>query len=390
MADFDATRGGLAPYATDWRETRGRLFPEPPSPNRTPFQRDRDRIIHCTAFRRLGNKTQVFIIPEGDHVRTRLTHSMEVAQIADSLARALNIDRDLTAAVALSHDLGHTPFGHAGEDVFNRMMADHGGFEHNDQALRILVKLEQSYPEFDGLNLSWETLEGIVKHNGPIQRDPLPVTLAEFNRRFDLEIDTHAGLEAQVAAIADDIAYNHHDMDDGLRTGLFSVEQVCDKVPHVAAVFQEVRKQYPEIAQDLIVSESVRRLIGQMVADVLDETRRRLRNLDPGSAGDIRQAERATVDFSAEMGAQEAALKGFLFSTMYRAPSVARERAEGGQIIADLFKLLMAYPEHLPREWQASLADGPKTETALARVVADYIAGMTDRYAKRLHKAKFS
>ncbi len=390
MTEAEFGPEGLAPYATDWRKSRGRLFPEGASATRTPFQRDRDRIIHSTAFRRLGNKTQVFIAPEEDHVRTRLTHSMEVAQIADSLARVLNVDLDLTAAVALSHDLGHTPYGHAGEDVLADLMAPYGGFDHNDQALRILTKIESRHPDFNGLNLSWETLEGIVKHNGPVMEQPLPATLAEFNDVFDLEIDSHAGLEAQVAAIADDIAYNHHDMDDGLRAGIFSIADVCDSVPHVAEAFTEVRRDYPDADTSLTAAEAVRRLIGHMVADTVAETQRRLAVLKPNRVEDIRGAGAPMVGFSDRMAEDEAALKRFLFSTMYRAPSVDRDRLEGARIVADLFRLFMAYPNNMPAEWRReALSPGVDTD-ALARIAADYIAGMTDRYAKRQHRFLFA
>lgn len=376
-----------APYATDHTISRGRMTEEEPSRTRTPFQRDRDRIIHCTAFRRLQHKTQVFISPEGDHLRTRLTHSLEVAQIARSMARVLRADEDLTEAIALAHDLGHTPFGHAGEDALDAAMAHAGGFDHNDQALRVLVLLEQRYPKFDGLNLSWETLEGVVKHNGPIDPNDVQSTLAWFNGQYDLEIGTHAGLEAQIAAIADDIAYNHHDMDDGLRAGLFSVEQICDSVPHVAKAIAEVRADEPEALEPIIVQEAVRRLIGDMVGDALGCTRRRLDRIRPVDATELRQCGEPVVRFTEPMKENERALKTFLFENMYRAPTVNREREAGAQIVRDLFTYYMEVRGALDMTW---LTAYPRAvNESWERIVADYIAGMTDRFAKRLHRKIF-
>ncbi|MDW3207824.1 MAG: deoxyguanosinetriphosphate triphosphohydrolase [Alphaproteobacteria bacterium] len=376
-----------APYATDHTISRGRMTEEEPSRTRTPFQRDRDRIIHCTAFRRLQHKTQVFISPEGDHLRTRLTHSLEVAQIARSMARVLRADEDLTEAIALAHDLGHTPFGHAGEDALDAAMAHAGGFDHNDQALRVLVLLEQRYPKFDGLNLSWETLEGVVKHNGPIDPNDVQSTLAWFNGQYDLEIETHAGLEAQIAAIADDIAYNHHDMDDGLRAGLFSVEQICDSVPHVAKAISEVRADEPEAPEPIIVQEAVRRLIGDMVGDALGCTRRRLDRIRPVDATELRQCGEPVVRFTEPMKENERALKTFLFENMYRAPTVNREREAGAQIVRDLFTYYMEVRGALDMTW---LTAYPRAvNESWERIVADYIAGMTDRFAKRLHRKIF-
>ena len=376
-----------APYATDWEQSRGRMVPEDASRTRTPFQRDRDRIIHCTAFRRLQHKTQVFISPEGDHLRTRLTHSLEVSQIARSIARVLRADEDLTEAIALAHDLGHTPFGHAGEDALDLAMAHFGGFDHNDQALRVLVLLEQRYPHFDGLNLTWETLEGVVKHNGPISDDRLNVTLNWLTPRFDLEIHTHAGIEAQIAAISDDIAYNHHDMDDGFRAGMFSVEQICDTVPHVGKVFAEVRKEEPDAPETVQVSEAVRRLIGDMVGDVLTCTRRNLEKHKPISAEDVRNAGVPMVRFTDAMKENERQIKAFLYEVMYRAPSVTRERQEGARIIKDLFTYFNEVRDALDMNW---LKAYPRAvNEPWERIVADYIAGMTDRFAKRLHKRIF-
>ena len=377
-----------APFATDCEVTRGRLREEAPSRTRTPFQRDRDRIVHCTAFRRLQHKTQVFISPEGDHVRTRLTHSLEAAQIARSVARVLCADEDLTEAIALAHDLGHTPFGHAGEEALDAAMAYHGGFDHNDQALRVLVLLEQRYPGFDGLNLNWETLEGVVKHNGPVTGALLPATLSWLNAQVDLEIGTHAGIEAQIAAVADDIAYNHHDMDDGLRSRMFTVDSLCDSVPHVAAVFARVRKDAPDAPEALQVSEAVRRLIGDMVDDVLGCTRRRLDRLQPVDAADLRACGEPVVCFTESMKEQDRALKTFLFENMYRHPSVNSDRKAGAQVVRDLFTYYTEVRNALDMEW---LRTYPRAvNESWERIVADYIAGMTDRFAKRLHRRIFA
>jgi dGTPase len=372
----------LAPYATRWQDSRGRLHPEPESRTRTPFQRDRDRIVHSTAFRRLKHKTQVFVSPEGDHFRTRLTHSIEVAQIARTMARRLGLDEDLTECLALAHDLGHTPFGHAGEESLDAAMRPWGGFDHNDQTLRVLTHLENHYAAFEGLNLTWETLEGVVKHNGPLPM-PYPPTIAAYNARHGLELDSWPGPEAQVAAIADDIAYDHHDLDDGLRAGMFEIEDL-DSVPHAAAKFREQAEKYPSARRSQIIHESVRRLIGDMVHDVLAETERRLAGAAPRSAADIRALGHATVAFSDAMRQKDSALKDFLFANMYRCGPVLRETDVARGIVTDLFNWLMAAPERLPPEWREQLAGAD--ESYRARVVADYIAGMTDRYAMQEHE----
>jgi len=375
---------GLAPYATRWRESRGRLHPEPDSETRTPFQRDRDRIVHSTAFRRLKHKTQVFVSPEGDHFRTRLTHSLEVSQIARTMARCLRLDEDLAEALALAHDLGHTPFGHAGEEALDEAMRPWGGFDHNDQTLRVLTRLEQHYAEFDGLNPTWETLEGVVKHNGPlVDGEPwsearLPPTIAAFGAVWDLELASWPGPEAQVAAIADDIAYDHHDLDDGLRAGLFTIGEL-DAVPHVGAVFREVASRYANAELRRIIHESVRRLIGAMVHDVLDETGRRVAAAAPGHVADIRQLGHPVVAFSGAMREKDRALKDFLFTNMYRHRSVMKEADEAARMVQALFRWFMADHALLPAEWRQ--AARPCDEASAARLVADYIAGMTDRYA---------
>jgi len=378
-----------ASFASDPAESRGRLHVQPPSPTRTPFQRDRDRIIHSQAFRRLMHKTQVFISPRRDHLRTRLTHSLEVAQIARSIARTLGANEDLTEALALSHDLGHPPFGHTGEQALHSVMQGFGGFDHNDQALRVLVKLERSYPQFEGLNLTWETLEGVVKHNGPVLdgRDDdgttLPTTLAWFNSQMDLELWAQPGIEAQIAGIADDIAYNHHDMDDGLRAQLFDIDAVS-AVPHVGTAFESVRRDFPGLDWPLVVSETVRRLIGDMVADVLAETRRRLEEEGVETASDIRRARRAMVAFGETMRENERALKEFLYANMYRNPAVEDQRRRGAVVVTTLFERFLADPTLLPTAWQRSLSGADRASTA--RVTADYIAGMTDRYARDEHE----
>ena len=381
---------GLAPYATSPRESRGRLYPEPEHATRSPFQRDRDRIIHSTAFRRLTHKTQVFVYHEGDHYRTRLTHSLEVAQIARTVARALALDEDLAETVALAHDLGHTPFGHAGEDALNAEMADFGGFSHNDQTLRILTLLERRYAEFDGLNLTWEALEGTVKHNGPLRGPgidrPVPPYIAEYDRRHPLGLDTFAGAEAQVAALADDIAYNNHDIDDGLRAGLFAVADLAE-VPLVGPVFRSVAARYPGIEEPRLIHEAIRRVIDHMVGDLIAETRARLAASGVGSAAEVRAAAAPVAAFSAEMRKNDRALKDFLYERMYRHYRVNRMSSKARRVIHDLFGLYLAEPECLPGEWRA-LAAGPD-EPQTARVAADYLAGMTDRYALDEHHRLF-
>lgn len=376
-----------ASYATKASESRGRAHPEPESHRRTPFQRDRDRIIHATAFRRLKHKTQVFIAPEGDHFRTRLTHSLEVSQIARALSRSLELDEDLTEALALAHDFGHPPFGHAGEEALDAAMAGFGGFDHNDQAVRVLHSLENRYPDFDGLNLTWETLEGVAKHNGPLcgpyaTGRAMTRSIAALDRIFPLELDTFAGPEAQIAAIADDIAYNNHDLDDGLRAGIFAVADL-DKVPHVSKVFAAVRAQYPDLAEPRVVHESVRRLIGEMVEDVIAETEKQIAAAEPTSAAEIRHLDHPVVAFSTAMGEKERALKAFLFERMYRHKAVVEETDRARGVIGALFEHFIGEPDLLPDEWRQD-ADRPNTVQS-ARVVCDYIAGMTDQFALRLH-----
>ncbi|OAN48850.1 deoxyguanosinetriphosphate triphosphohydrolase [Magnetospirillum moscoviense] len=383
----------LAPYACQAGASRGRLYAEPESSTRTPFQRDRDRIIHSAAFRRLQYKTQVFVYHEGDNFRTRLTHSLEVSQIARSIARVLGLDEDLAESLALAHDLGHTPFGHAGEDALQEVLAGFGGFDHNAQSLRVVTKLERRYVEFDGLNLTWETLEGLVKHNGPltgplaVKPDKvLPGAITEYVARHDLELATFASAEAQVAALADDIAYNNHDIDDGLRAGLFTIRDLAE-VPLVGPVFRAVAAEYPDAELSLHIHEVVRRMIGMMILDCIAETRRRIERHRPQSAAEVRAAPEPLVAFSDEMRANDRALKAFLFPNMYRHFTVNRMTSKGRRVVKDLFHLLHAEPECLPPEWRR-LSDGPGTAKT-ARVVADYIAGMTDRFALDEHRRLF-
>ena len=381
---------GLAPYASKPEESRGRLFAEPEHATRSPFQRDRDRIIHSTAFRRLTHKTQVFVYHEGDHYRTRLTHSLEVAQIARTIARALGLDEDLAETVALAHDLGHTPFGHAGEDALNAEMARFGGFSHNDQTLRILTRLERRYAAFDGLNLTWEALEGTVKHNGPLRGAgidrPVPPYIAEYDLGHPLDLDTFAGAEAQVAALADDIAYNNHDIDDGLRAGLFAIADLGE-VPLVGPVFRSVAARYPQIEEPRLIHEAIRRVIDHMVGDLIAETRARLTKSGVGSAAEVRALATPVAAFSDEMRKNDRALKKFLYERMYRHYRVNRMSSKARRVIHDLFGLYLAEPECLPGEWRA-LAAGPD-EPETARVAADYLAGMTDRYALDEHHRLF-
>jgi len=375
-----------APYASNPEHSRGRLHPEPEHEMRSPFQRDRDRIIHSSAFRRLKHKTQVFVYHEGDHYRTRLTHSLEVAQIARTIARALGLDEDLAEALALAHDLGHTPFGHAGEEALNAEMAPYGGFSHNDQTLRILTRLEHGYAEFDGLNLTWEALEGTVKHNGPLLgagvEKPVPPSIAEYDRQQPLALDTFPGPEAQIAALSDDIAYNNHDIDDGLHAGLFAVADLAE-VPLVGPVFDEVAGRYPGLEESRLIHESIRRLIDRMVRDLVGETRRRLAESRVGSADQIRNLGRPIAAFSEAMGNHDRALKRFLHQRMYRHQRVNRMSSKARRVVRELFQLFLAEPQRLPGEWRALTGGG---EAERARIVADYLAGMTDRFALDEHR----
>ncbi|MDE3060978.1 MAG: deoxyguanosinetriphosphate triphosphohydrolase [Pseudomonadota bacterium] len=386
--------GELASYACHPEQSRGRLHPEEESNTRSCFQRDRDRIIHSTAFRRLEYKTQVFVNHEGDHYRTRLTHSLEVSQLARSIARTLGLNEDLAETLALAHDLGHTPFGHAGEEALAEAMSGYGGFNHNAHTLRIVTSLEHRYAEFDGLNLTWETLEGIAKHNGPlIRRSPasilskllhkpqehaLPRAISEYNARHDLELEHYASGEAQVAALADDIAYSNHDIDDGLRAGLFTLEQL-ERVDMVARIIREVRVRYPALNEHRLIHEAIRRLINRMVTDLITQTAQNIASEHVEKADDIRRLGRPLVEFSPPMQDANQQLKDFLMENMYRHYKVNRMASKARRIVGELFQFFLAEPQCLPTSWQ-QLASGPKGAVT-ATVTADFIAGMTDRFA---------
>lgn len=384
-------------YACDPDRSRGRLFSEPPSKTRSPFRRDCDRVIHSTAFRRLKHKTQVFVFHEGDHYRTRLTHSLEVAQIARALARQLGLDEDLTETLALAHDLGHPPFGHAGERALDKCLKAYGGFDHNAQTLRVLTALEHRYPEFDGLNLTWESLEGIVKHNGPLAErsgtpagryieSGIPVGISDYNRKYDLELWSFASLEAQVAAFADDIAYDAHDIDDGLRAGLFEVDDL-KAVPLIGEIIAEIDAHYPALDDIRRGAELVRELISYLISAVFSEAGKRLAAAKPRSADDVRHFHQPLIAFSADVAREEAEIKAFLKARMYRHKRVMRVMGEAEQILFDLFARYQQSPGDLPPEW----VEGKESETAAerARRIGNFIAGMTDRFALIEHQRLF-
>lgn len=386
-----------ADYACDPAATRGRQHPESASPTRSDFQRDRDRIIHSSAFRRLKHKTQVFVFHEGDHYRTRLTHTIEVSQIARALARSLGLDEDLAEALALSHDLGHTPFGHTGEDALQDVMAPYGGFDHNAQALRIVTRLERRYAAYDGLNLAWETLEGLVKHNGPLldasgaptpryARHGVPGAILEFDATFRLALSTHAGAEAQAAAIADDIAYNSHDIDDGLRAGLFQIEDLR-AIPFIAELLDDIDALWPGLEQPRRIHELTRRVITRMVEDVVRESERRIAALAPPDADAIRAAGAPVIAFSPTLVAADRAIKDYLYPNMYRHPRILTVRRAADRVVRELFAHFMSAPDAMPSEWGADAAS--LDEPRRARRVADYIAGMTDNFALQEHRRIF-
>jgi len=386
-----------APYACDPDRSRGRQFVEPPSKTRSPFRRDCDRVIHSTAFRRLKHKTQVFVFHEGDHYRTRLTHSLEVAQIARALARQLGLDEDITEALALAHDLGHPPFGHAGERALDACLKAHGGFDHNAQTLRVVTMLEHRYPNFDGLNLTWESLEGIVKHNGPLidasgaalghrREAGIPVGIAQFDAIYDLELASFASLEAQVAAIADDIAYDAHDIDDGLRAGLFAVDDL-KVMPLTAEMVADIDSRYPGLDQDRRGAELVRELISRLIGAVTSESGRRIAIVQPKSVDDVRHCGHQLIAFSPDIADAEAGIKAFLRQRMYRHPRVMRVMAEAEQIVLDLFARYQRVPGDLPPEWlEGAEREG---ESARARRIGNFIADMTDRFALMEHQRLF-
>jgi dGTPase len=378
-----------APYAERPSASRGRKVAEPESRTRTPFARDRDRIIHATAFRRLKEKTQVFVAHEGDHFRTRLTHSLEVAQIARSLATALGLDADLAETIALAHDLGHPPFAHAGEDELKVQMEGFGGFDHNVQTFRVVTRLERRYPRFDGLNLTWETLEGVIKHNGPVAGhlgEPSWRAIAEFDAEYGLRLSTWASAEAQVAALSDDIAYNNHDVDDGVAAGVLQLQELRE-VPLIGPHVESALAEYPACEPSIIRLEAVRRMIGAMVDDVLAETRRRAAAGKVESPEDVRMLGHALVSFSRPMLEDLGELRRFLMERMYRHWHVNRTRSQARRMLAEMFKLFMSEPDTLPPEWQARAAN--RDEAGRARVICDYIAGMTDRYAIEEHRKLF-
>lgn len=386
-----------ASYAARPDESRGRLFAEAESPPRSAFERDRDRVIHSSAFRRLKHKTQVFVYHEGDHYRTRLTHSLEVAQVARSIARVLGLDEDLTEALALAHDLGHTPFGHAGERELDRLMAPFGGFNHNAQSLRIVTKLERKYARFDGLNLTWESLEGLVKHNGPLidshgnalgsfRESGLPQVIIEYAEVHDLKLASFASAEAQVAAIADDIAYNAHDIDDGLRAKLFDVIDLGD-IPLVGEALADVVKLYPGLERPRIIHETVRRVISGMVADVVAQTRKSCTEAGVRTCDDVRSQKRAMVRFGPQMGENNRVLQAFLSTRMYRHERVLEIMDRAQRVIRDLFEAYMNEPSLLPEDWRADAPADARSQ--YARQVCDFLSGMTDRYALEQHKRLF-
>ncbi|HEY7764169.1 MAG TPA: deoxyguanosinetriphosphate triphosphohydrolase [Aestuariivirgaceae bacterium] len=379
-----AVDGALKPFASQPAQGRGRLVKEPESPPRSDFERDRDRIIHSTAFRRLKDKTQVFVYHEGDHFRTRLTHSIEVAQISRGLARALGLNEDLAEALALAHDLGHTPFGHAGEEELDLLMRDHGGFDHNAQTLRVVTKLERRYAAFDGLNLSWETIEGLLKHNGP-QRGAVPEIVGDLARAHRIDLKSHASAEAQVAALADDIAYNAHDIDDGLRAKLFDVIDLAD-VPLASEALQDVLTIYPNLERPRLIHETVRRVLSRMVRDVTEETDRRLRRFTPRSSDDIRALNEPLIAFSAQMREKNRVLQSFLSDHMYRHEKVIMIMVKARRIVRDMFEAYVTDIGLMPPPWREEVSE---SEGRRARRVCDFIAGMTDRYALEQHQRLF-
>ena len=376
-----------APYACDPDLSRGRLFVEPPAKSRSPFRRDCDRVIHSTAFRRLKHKTQVFVFHEGDHYRTRLTHSLEVAQIARALARQLGLDEDLTETLALAHDLGHPPFGHAGERALDACLKDAGGFDHNAQSLRVVTALERRYPAFDGLNLTWESLEGIVKHNGPLNA-AIPTGIAQFDRGYDLELWSFASLEAQVAGIADDIAYDAHDIDDGLRAGLFRLDDL-NEMPLTAAMIADIDRRYPLLDDDRRGAELVRELIAYLIGAVIAETTKRLAIARPGSVDAVRGHGAQLAAFPDNVAAEEATIKAFLKTRMYRHDWVMRVMRDAEEIVINLFQRYQRDPSELPPEWLPHGRDRGADEAVDPRLIGNFIAGMTDRFALTEHQRLF-
>jgi dGTPase len=386
-----------APFASDPAGSRGRRVPEPQSATRSDFRRDCDRIIHSAAFRRLAHKTQVFVFHEGDHFRTRLTHTLEVTQVARSIARALGLDEDLAEASALGHDLGHPPFGHAGERALDHCLAAFGGFDHNAQTLHVVTSLERRYAGFDGLNLTWETLEGLVKHNGPLtdregqpaaryRKRGLPRAIADYSQAHDLQLWSYPGAEAQAAAIADDIAYDAHDIDDGLRAGMFQVEELAS-LPLLGDILQEIVTAYPDIDSARGTHEVIRRLLTRMIEDVIAESKRRVADLAPKSADEVREAGHSVVGFSAAMAEADKAIKGFLYPRLYRHDRIMRIMTDAEAVVRRLFERYVEAPADLPAEWLAGYSESDASARAIR--IADFIAGMTDRYAMEEHVRLF-
>jgi len=372
-----------ASYACHPDESRGRLYPEAGGETRGPrdaYQRDRDRIIHSIAFRRLRHKTQVFVAPDGDHYRVRLTHSLEVAQIGRTIARVLGLNEDLTEALCLAHDIGHPPFGHAGEEALEEALRDAGGFDHNAHCLRILMQLESPYPRFPGLNLSWEMLEGLAKHNGPVLHPNW--AMRELDALFPLDLESWPSLEAQVAAIADDIAYDNHDIDDGLRAGMLTLDQICE-VPLVRAGWDKVRARYPDVEQGRLLRELIRDQIGVMVNDLIAASQRRIAESGVESAADVRAAGRRLIDFSDDMAAHERALKRFMYSNLYLSETQLAEAARARQVVSGLFAAYRDRPALMGEGWEEYARE---EEPRRSRHIGDYIAGMTDRFAERCHE----
>ena len=375
-----------AKYATDYKKTKGRLYPEKDSQHRNPFHRDKDRIIHSEHFRLLKHKTQVFIAHTEDYYRTRLTHSLEVSQIARTIARILYLDEDLSEVLALSHDLGHPPFSHSGEEILDECMKNFGGFDHNVQTLKIITKIEKRYPDFDGLNLSWETLEGILKHNGPIKKykskSPIGFFINNYIKDHDLEISTFPSLEAQIASLSDDIAYNNHDIDDGYRAGKFKIKELCE-IPIIKGIYKEIVDEYSNISEFMIIQELVRRLIGFMVNDLVFQTKKNLKDLKPKDVVDIRNHNEPTACFSLEMQKQDIQLKKFLRKKVYTHKSMEKDRDKSKKIIKELFEQLLNNIELLPNNLQDLCRNKPKSSKAY--IISDFIASMTDRSATANH-----
>ena len=364
-------------YSAVPKNSLGRLFEEEESAHRSCYQRDRDRIIHSAAFRRLKHKTQVFVAHEGDYFRTRLTHSIEVGQIARTISSALGLDIDLTEAISLAHDLGHTPFGHTGEESLNLCMKQFGGFDHNSQAIKVVTQLEQNYANFDGLNLTWETLEGIAKHNGPI-KNPINYYLAEYNLRHNLEFSKYASCEAQVAAIADDIAYNNHDLSDGIRANLFTIEDLCH-LPIVGQCFLDVDKRHPKIELSRRIHEALRQVFGMMVEDVLSQSKKNLNSFSIEDVDAVKLHSGPLISFSDDFKIELSKIKEFLFERMYRHWKVNRLRFRASKIVKEMFEMFFEQPDMLPDDW--GIATKGCSEVMKARIISDYIAGMTDQYA---------